>query len=833
MIKLYDFQKDCVEQLLGGKHIICSSTGSGKSYIAFEYLRRKNPDKILVVGLPSKIASRDFESDAVALCGAEWVSNRTIEYVSWYKLHEWVYKKHFADLSDWTVAFDECMPYEMPVITDKGKRKLGDLQVGDKVLSYNHTKGKTEYKEITRTIRKPAPNKMIRLHLSNGTAIISTSNHPHYTKDGYQKAEDIKVGDTLYEMHCLREGDRPVRTYSEEKTQLSEDRESLLFGGMWPDNGKKGNNRGGAGQKKGYSANSDKVPNVQKRTFSGRNEHLPEGIFQKNGKSILLDDMCEQVERREGKRAGNKRTREKVGEDSPMLSMSRSNPSKRLDKRPENKTFSQRANLLLGKMLEICHIKSEQKEMAGQGISCKNVTNIIREHEEKQPYVEKGNKRKGFRNEESKRMAANMEDIPGTKRWKWKIYRAPESVVGKSKQKDEGLGDGTTSKLRQERARVSNLLQTRCWERILQDRDRVRRRKPSFRKSASKGQEEDRQISPVRVESVEVLKLGDIKRRGLYREPDYVYCIDVEDNHNFFANGILTHNCHFAAAGVSSKRGQAFLTLAQRCKNWTGYTATPGDTWIKFYPYFTAAGMVKNKTAFMREFCIQQTYPFPMIKGYVHEDRLSEMWQAISYAPDTSDVFAQLPKKTYQLIRLPKPTGYDKCIKKSQTLEGEFLDSNMALAHYAREMCATKKKQEWLAEWLDGTDEGAVVFYNYTKERDDILEVCKKKKRKVWRIDGQKHEIPTPDTYHRGDLVVAHYQSGGASLNLQFLRYWVSYSYNYSYTTFLQALGRIDRIGQERPMTFYFLRCEGTIEDDIAKALSKKRDFAEREWDGG
>ena len=206
------------------------------------------------------------------------------------------------------------------------------------------------------------------------------------------------------------------------------------------------------------------------------------------------------------------------------------------------------------------------------------------------------------------------------------------------------------------------------------------------------------------------------------------------------------------------------------------------------------------------------------------------MWKSISYAPDTSEVFAQLPKKTYQLVRLPKPRGYDKVIKTSTTPEGEFLDSNMALAHYAREMCSTKAKQDWLAEWLDGTDEGAVIFYNYTTEREAILEVAKKKKRKVWRIDGQKHEIPTPDTYHRGDLVVAHYQSGGASLNLQFLRYWISYSYNYSYTTFLQALGRIDRIGQERPMTFWFLRCEKTIEDDIAKALSNKRDFAEAEW---
>lgn len=287
---------------------------------------------------------------------------------------------------------------------------------------------------------------------------------------------------------------------------------------------------------------------------------------------------------------------------------------------------------------------------------------------------------------------------------------------------------------------------------------------------------------------------------------------------------------HMGAAGISSKRGKAMLALCANCKDWTGYTATPGDTWIKFYPYFTAAGKVRNKTDFKSKFCVEQRYPFPAILAYRQEDILKEWWAEISYAPDTADIFAQLPEKTYQIIKLDKPKGYDKCLKNSETLEGEFLDSNMAVAHYARQMCSTKAKKDWLSEFLDGLNGNAVIFYNYKKEREDICEVAKKAGYKVWRIDGEKHEIPTPDTIGKKDLVVAHYQSGSNSLNLQFMNYWVSYSYNYSYTTFLQALGRIDRIGQKKPMFFYFLKCKGTIEDDIAKALSNKQDFSEENW---
>lgn len=312
-----------------------------------------------------------------------------------------------------------------------------------------------------------------------------------------------------------------------------------------------------------------------------------------------------------------------------------------------------------------------------------------------------------------------------------------------------------------------------------------------------------------------------------YKLYDWVF----RDHRNDLAEWVVAFDeCQFSTSGVSSKMGKAFLRLSASCKNWTGYTATPGDAWIKFYPYFTAAGFVRNKTEFKLKYCVEQNYPFPAIKGYRNQDELLEMWRSISYTPDTSAVLSQLPRKTYQLVHLKKPRGYDKCLKNSETLEGEFLDSNMALAHYMREMCATKEKQEWLKDWLASTDESAVIFYNYTKEREDILEVCKKAKRKVWRIDGEKHEVPTPDTYKEGDIVVAHYQSGGASLNLQFMRHWISYSYNYSYTTFLQAMGRIDRIGQTRPMVFYFLRCDGTIEDDIAKALKNKRDFSDKVW---
>jgi len=51
---------------------------------------------------------------------------------------------------------------------------------------------------------------------------------------------------------------------------------------------------------------------------------------------------------------------------------------------------------------------------------------------------------------------------------------------------------------------------------------------------------------------------------------DRVYNIEVEGNHNYFADGILVHNCHHAAAASHAK------ILAHYGVPWLGLTATPG-----------------------------------------------------------------------------------------------------------------------------------------------------------------------------------------------------------------------------------------------------------------
>ena len=290
-----------------------------------------------------------------------------------------------------------------------------------------------------------------------------------------------------------------------------------------------------------------------------------------------------------------------------------------------------------------------------------------------------------------------------------------------------------------------------------------------------------------------------------------------------------------AKAGVSSGMGKAFLGITNVIEDWSGYTATPGDKWIDLHAYMVAADLVRNKTAFMREYANVNTFKgFPEITSYNHQDKLQEMWDEISTRPDTSQLNRGMPPETHKVVELKAPASYKKLLKERiHPKTGEYIETGMGLVHACRQLCFTPEKKEWLSDFLEGLGTNCVLFCNYIEEEEEVCKIAKKalpKGARIWRIDGKHHEIPTAETIGKYDIVVAHYASGGEALNLQFMNYWCAVSPNYSLSVSVQARGRIKRIGQKKPMFFYYLKTMKTIEEDIYRCLKGKKDFSESTW---
>lgn len=307
-----------------------------------------------------------------------------------------------------------------------------------------------------------------------------------------------------------------------------------------------------------------------------------------------------------------------------------------------------------------------------------------------------------------------------------------------------------------------------------------------------------------------------------------------EKQHDIIDYVVVFDEVQRAKAGVSSGMGRAFLRIAKQNKDWAAFTGTPGDTWLSFYPYMQACGLVRNKTIFLGEYATVQTYKgYPEIVGWRYEDKLKDMWAQISYAPDTHRVMSELPEQTHKVFTFKKPTRYSKTLKTRLNEDGEFLDTAGALCAELRRQCFTKEKQEWIKDFVDGLESGCVFFYNFIKTGDMLEDIMKKalpKDAKIWRIDGKHHEIPTAETIGKKDMVLCQWQSGSEGLNLHFLNYMVIVEANYSYSLSIQGRGRIRRIGQKRPQFYFYLKTEGTIEEAIYEALRTKSDFAEDKW---
>lgn len=127
----------------------------------------------------------------------------------------------------------------------------------------------------------------------------------------------------------------------------------------------------------------------------------------------------------------------------------------------------------------------------------------------------------------------------------------------------------------------------------IKNSSRNRWEQPLLTRKTKTRQKEGETLKEVRVEGVEILEQTNSGRFNNGKKYDFVYNLEVKDNHNYFANGLLVHNCHgispkkmdgmynkfFKAAGISKVYGLTATPYRQDVfyKNnsgWSNYRAT-------------------------------------------------------------------------------------------------------------------------------------------------------------------------------------------------------------------------------------------------------------------
>jgi len=243
-----------------------------------------------------------------------------------------------------------------------------------------------------------------------------------------------------------------------------------------------------------------------------------------------------------------------------------------------------------------------------------------------------------------------------------------------------------------------------------------------------------------------------------------------------------------------------------------------------------------------------------IVVGYRNLGELSEKLKPFSYRVLKDDCL-DLPKKTYMKRTVDLTDEQKKVYKQMKQEAIAFLNGKMVtsatvitqLMRLHQITCGHFKsndgtvqdlKNNRIAELMDILEEvegKAVIWAHYRHDIEKIVESISKKYGENTVVtyfgdtstdDRQKAIKKIQDPKSPVRFIIGTPQTGGYGITLTGASTMIYYSNGYDLEKRMQSEARIDRIGQERPMTYIDIMAEDTIDDKIVKSLRNKVNIA-------
>ncbi|MGB2161682.1 MAG: DEAD/DEAH box helicase [Gammaproteobacteria bacterium] len=313
----------------------------------------------------------------------------------------------------------------------------------------------------------------------------------------------------------------------------------------------------------------------------------------------------------------------------------------------------------------------------------------------------------------------------------------------------------------------------------------------------------------------------------------------------------------------SAKRTKAILELSKHSKyrrilTGSPVTKSPLDLFTQCYfldPYLldqSSYYAFRVRYAKMRSINVSGRQ-IQIVVGYRNLGELSEKLRPFSYRCLKDDCF-DLPKKTYMKRIIELTDEQRKLYKQMKTQALAFLNGKMTTTatvitqmmrlhqitcgHFKADDGSVQEiKSNRLNEFMDIMEEvegKAVIWAHYRNDIESIYNALEKKfpGQTVTYFgdtstdDRQKaiEEIQNPESKIR--FLLGTPQTGGYGITLTGASTMIYYSNGYDLEKRQQSEARIDRYGQERPMTYIDIMAEDTIDEKIVDALKRKVNIA-------
>jgi len=338
-----------------------------------------------------------------------------------------------------------------------------------------------------------------------------------------------------------------------------------------------------------------------------------------------------------------------------------------------------------------------------------------------------------------------------------------------------------------------------------------------------------------------------------------------------FAKKFLS--CHKTIIGIDesttiknpmAKRTRAIIELGMKCKYkriLTGSPVTKSPLDLFSQCYFLSPFLLGHESfyTFKTRYAVTKQVNVSgrmvhLVVGYRNLPELSEKVKPFSYRVLKDDCL-DLPPKTYTK-RIIELTDEQKKVYKSMKekaiafLNGKMVSTaavitqlmrlhQITCGHFKSDDGTVQKiknnRINQLMEILEEVEGKAVIWAHYRYDIEAIVEAISKEYGENSVVtyygdtstdDRQKAIKKIQDKNSSVRFIVGTPQTGGYGITLTGASTMIYYSNGYDLEKRQQSEARIDRIGQEKPMTYIDIIAEGTVDDKIVQSLRKKVNIA-------
>lgn len=287
----------------------------------------------------------------------------------------------------------------------------------------------------------------------------------------------------------------------------------------------------------------------------------------------------------------------------------------------------------------------------------------------------------------------------------------------------------------------------------------------------------------------------------------------------------------------TAKRTKFILSL--ETENVILLSGTPtGGKYENLYSQLKLLGWDISKKTYMNTFVetrlqnVGGGLKIPIVTGYKNVGRLKRKMREYGCNFLKTDEIFDLPPQTFNEIKISATAEYKKFRKnKVVEIDGTTLigDTSLTELLYCRQLCGAynPEKLAAFADLLQSTNDRFIVFYNFNNELDALKSVCKELKRPISEVNGHCKDLTAFEKYDNA-VLFGQYQSASMGLNLQQANKIIYFTPPLSSELYEQSKKRTHRIGQEKPCFYYQLICKNSVETDIYKTLSERRDYTEK-----